>query len=93
MIIELLVVELRLHGCASLKEKRQRLARLRDRFGRISNVSVCESDYQDMHRQAQWSFVVVAIDQKIAGSTLSKIEQFISTEIDAVITRVHRETL
>ena len=93
MNIELLVVNLRLHGCTSLKDKRQRLGGLKDRFGRLSNVSVCESDFQDMLGQAQWSFLAIALDGKIAGSILSKIEHYISTEVDAVITNIHRERL
>lgn len=93
MNIELLIVDLQLVGCSSLKEKRQRLIRLKDRFGKLSNVAVCESDYQDAHQQAQWSFVAVGLDGTVARNTLIMIEQAISSEIDAVIIHVHRESL
>jgi len=93
MNIELLVVEFRLPGCDSLKEKRQRLLGLRERFGKLINVAVCESDYQDAHKQAQWSFVVAATDPKIVTNQLSKIEDFLNTEVDALITAIHRERL
>lgn len=93
MNIELLVVDLQLEGCASLKEKRQRLVRLKDRFGKLINVAVCESDYQDVHKKAQWSFVAVGLDGTVARNTLTMIEQAISTEIDAVIIHIHRESL
>jgi len=93
MNIELLVVEFRLPGCESLKEKRRRLVGLRERFGKLINVAVCESDYQDAHKQAQWSFVVAAADPKIVANQLSKIEEYLNTEVDAVITAVHREKL
>lgn len=93
MNIELMVVEFRLPGCESLKEKRQRLVGLRERFGKLINVAVCESDFQDAHKQAQWSFVVASTDPRIVANQLSKIEEYLSTEVDAMITDVHREKL
>ncbi len=93
MYIELMVVELQLHGCSSLKEKRQRLGGLRERFGKQPNVSVCESAYQDAHHQAQWSFVAVALDPTINDTALKRIEQHLSSDVDATIAAVHREKL
>ncbi|MGF1527872.1 MAG: DUF503 domain-containing protein [Candidatus Competibacterales bacterium] len=93
MIIDLLVVELRLPGCESLKEKRQRISGLRERFGKQANVSVCETAYQDNHKLAQWSFVAVSLDRNINQRALAKIEQYLGCEIDAVVTAIHREQL
>jgi uncharacterized protein YlxP (DUF503 family) len=44
--VRLLTVNFYLGGCRSLKEKRQRLKGMRERFGRTFNVAVCESDYR-----------------------------------------------
>ena len=57
-----LTIDFHLGGCRSLKEKRQRLKGLRDRFGRAVNVAVCESDHQDAHQRSQWSFIASAAD-------------------------------
>ncbi|MEE4283615.1 MAG: DUF503 family protein [Pseudomonadales bacterium] len=43
MNIACLTIVFHLHGCQSLKDKRQRLAGLRDRFGKQTQVAVCES--------------------------------------------------
>jgi len=37
--------------------------------------------------------VVAAADPKIVANQLSKIEEYLNTEVDAVITAVHREKL
>ncbi|MEN8136473.1 MAG: DUF503 domain-containing protein [Thermodesulfobacteriota bacterium] len=86
MVIVMLVVDFHLSGCRSLKEKRHRITRIRDRFGKKSNVAVCESDYHDVHRQAQWSFVIVGIDRKKVDQTLAEIEIFLDTGLDALMT-------
>ena len=59
MQIGVLTLTFHLPGCRSLKEKRQRLGGLRDRFGRNTTVGVCESGLQDAHQRAEWTFVAV----------------------------------
>ena len=87
MVIVMMVVDFHLPGCRSLKEKRQRLSRIRDRFGKKSYLAVCESDYQDAHRQAQWSFVAVGVDRKKVEQTLAEVELFLDTGLDALISK------
>ena len=62
MQIGVLRVSFVLPGCRSLKEKRQRLGGLRERYGRQVNVAVCESNFQDIHDRAEWTFVAVGAD-------------------------------
>lgn len=93
MNVRLLTVDFYLGGCRSLKEKRQRLKGLRDRFGRAANVAVCESDYQDVLQRAQWSFVATAASGDVAERTLAEILQSIQLSVDAELINVHRETL
>ena len=88
-----LTVDFRLSGCRSLKEKRQRLNGMRERFGRAPNVAVCESDYQDVHQRAQWSFVAAAASGAVAERTLREILQNIETSVDAELIDVHQEIL
>ncbi|MGV1098582.1 DUF503 domain-containing protein [Thiovibrio sp. JS02] len=81
----LMVVDFHLAGCRSLKEKRHRLSGIRDRFGKVSNVAVCESDFHDSLQQAQWSFVVIGLSRAKIDQTLAGIEQFLQTGVDAAI--------
>ena len=55
MIVGLLELEFHIPGCKSLKEKRGRLAGMRDRFGRLTNVAVCESAFADVLRRRRLS--------------------------------------
>lgn len=91
--IGLLTVRLKLYGCDSLKEKRQRLARLRDRFGREPALAVCESDLQNRLDEAEWSFLAMANDGPLVERQLAGVERFIVEEIDAVVVDIQRESL
>ncbi len=93
MTLGMLIVEFRLPGCHSLKEKRHRLLGLRDRFGKQTNVAVCESDFQDEHQRAEWSFVAASADRKVVEQTLRQIENHIESNIDAVVIDVQRDWL
>lgn len=93
MNVRLLTVSFYLGGCRSLKEKRQRLKGLRERFGRTFNVAVCESDYQDAHQRAQWSFVATAANGDVAERTLGEILQSIQMSVDAELVDVRQEVL
>jgi hypothetical protein len=91
MLIGLLRVSFVLPGCRSLKEKRQRLGGLRERFGRQVNVAVCESNFQDIHDRAEWSFVAAALTSRLVEQILSDIEQRIVETVDANVAEFVRE--
>ena len=93
MNVCLLTVDFRLGGCRSLKEKRQRLKGLRERFGKTTNVAVCESGFQDVLQRAQWSFVAAAASGDVAERVLSEILQTIQFSVDAELIGVQRESL
>jgi uncharacterized protein len=91
MQIGVLRVSFALPGCRSLKEKRQRLGGLRERFGKQVNVAVCESDFQDMHDRAEWTFVAAALTGKLIDQTLTEIENRIIETVDATVSGIDRE--
>jgi uncharacterized protein YlxP (DUF503 family) len=84
-MLHIAVLRLRFHleGCASLKEKRQRLSGLRDRFGRLQGIAVCESDAQDSLSEAEWSFVVAGSSRQINDRGVAEIEGFVAETVDA----------
>ena len=82
-----------LHGCQSLKEKRQRLSRLRDKFGRQTALAVCESGAADALKRAEWSFVAAASSDVVVQQILSEVETYLSTSIDAELLNLEREWL
>ena len=83
MIIGLLTVSFYLPGCSSLKEKRHRLAGLRDRYGKTNTIAVCESDLADQWQSSQFSFICIAREKKQVESSLAKIVNHCQTSLDA----------
>ena len=88
-----MTIDFRLGGCRSLKEKRQRLKGMRERFGKLPNVAVCESGYQDVHQRAQWSFIATAASGDVAEKSLREILSSIELAVDAELIGVVQETL
>jgi len=93
MNISLLTVSFRLGGCRSLKEKRQRLKGIRDRFGKTTNLAVCESGYQDSHQRAQWSFIATAAGGDVVEKALTEIVENLQMSVDAEVIDVQQERL
>ena len=90
MVVASLTWDLALPGCSSLKEKRSVISSLRDRLAHKFNVSVAETDFQDVHARAQITIALVASDGRLAESTLDKIDRFVENH-GALITSVRRE--
>ncbi len=91
--IEIMTVQFHLPGCASLKDKRQRLQGVRDRFGREPGIAICESAHQDSHDRAQWTYLAMATDAVVVERQLTMIERFLVENVDAVVGQIQRESL
>ncbi|HEX2188695.1 MAG TPA: DUF503 domain-containing protein [Longimicrobiaceae bacterium] len=85
MVVGLVVWELHLHGCASLKEKRQVLKSLKDRLHNRFNVSVAETAHQDAHQRAELAACLVSGDRRHAQSVLSSVDRMVEEESGARI--------
>ena len=93
MKLTLVEIEFSLPGCRSLKEKRARLRGIRDRYGKLTNVALCESDYQNVHDRSLWSFAVVGTDAKSVDQTIDRLQESIEEVVDAVVAENRREDL
>lgn len=93
MHIGILTITFSLPGCGSLKEKRQRIGGMHERFGRSPSVAVCESGDRDKHDASEWSFVVVAPTRREIESQCSQIEDKIQRTVDGRMMNVTREFL
>lgn len=72
--------ELHLDGCNSLKEKRAILRSLKDRLRGRHNISVAETDHQDVWRRAQICVAIVASDRRRAQSILSRVDTMVASD-------------
>jgi uncharacterized protein YlxP (DUF503 family) len=85
MLVGILVVDLYLPNCNSLKEKRSILKRLKDRVRNNFNVSISEIDDQDVWRRAQLGIACISNNGKDANQLLNKVVNFIESEAIAEI--------
>lgn len=93
MHISVLTLIFSLPGCGSLKEKRQRIGGMHERFGRNPAVAVCESGELNRHDASEWSFVVVANSEREVESLCSQIEDKIQRTVDGRVMNVTRQLL
>jgi hypothetical protein len=89
----MLKIDFYLSGCRSLKEKRQRLNGVRERYGRATNVAVCESGHQDLLQRAQWTFIAASASRNVVDRALTDIERNLQGTVDAELVEVWREWL
>ena len=85
MVVGLVVWDLHLPGCASLKEKRQVVKSLKDRLHNRFNVSVAETGHQDAHQRAELAACLVSGDRRHAQSVLSSVDRMVEEEPEARI--------
>jgi len=93
MDIAVLTIKIALPGCRSLKEKRQRMGGLHERFGRHPSIAVCESGDRDRHEASEWSFVVAAASSREVASLCSDIEDKLQRTVDGRVMEATREYL
>lgn len=93
MHITVLTMTFSLPGCRSLKEKRQRIGGMHERYGRQPAVAVCESGDRDRLDASEWSFVVTGLTTQEIESLCSEIEERVQRTVEARVTDVIREQL
>jgi uncharacterized protein len=91
MVVVSMTWELSLPGCSSLKQKRSVVRSLRDRLRKRFNVSVAETDLQDVRDRAELTIALVATDGRIAESILDRADRLVEEQGDALIVGVRRE--
>jgi uncharacterized protein len=80
MVVGLVVWELHVPGCASLKDKRQVIKSLKDRLHAKFNVSAAETGHHDLLQRAEIAVCVVSNDRKHAQSVLSSADRMVMEE-------------
>lgn len=93
MQVAMLTVSFSLPGCGSLKEKRQRMGGMHERFGRQPSVAVCESGERDRHDASEWSFVILANSKRELDSLCGQIEEKLMRTVEARIIDIRRAVL
>jgi uncharacterized protein YlxP (DUF503 family) len=71
VVIALLTLDIHIPHAQSLKDKRMIVRRVKDRLRSKFNVSVSETEHQDLWQRAQLSVVTVGSDNDYAQQTLN----------------------
>lgn len=79
MAIGLLILQLHLPGCSSLKEKRSRLKPLLARLHREFNISVAEVDRQDAWQETVIACAMVSNQDGHTQRTLQSVARWIES--------------
>ncbi len=77
VVIALRTWELHLEGCRSLKEKRSVLKPLAAALRRSLNVSVAETDHQDLWQRAEIVCVAVGTARTVVEETLRSADRLV----------------
>lgn len=93
MIVGVQTFELRIPGCASLKEKRSVVLSLKERLRGRFNVSVAETGLQDRPDAARLTVAVVSANRGHADTLLDRVDAFVEADGRAVLGPVRRELL
>jgi uncharacterized protein YlxP (DUF503 family) len=91
MVVGVVVWELLLPGCASLKDKRQVVKSLKDRLQGRFKLSAAEVGLHDTHGRARLAACVVSVERVHAQQVLQAADQLVESEgrariVDATLT-------
>ena len=91
MVVASQTWHLSLPGCASLKEKRSVVRSLKDRLRNRFNLSVAETDQQDVLTRAEISVALVATDRRFAETVLDKANHLVEESRGALVLDTRRD--
>lgn len=77
MIVGIMVLDLHSNSTHSLKEKRKIVSSMKEKLKNKFNISLIESDYQDLWQKIQIAVAMVANSKTIVDKAFDQIEDFI----------------
>jgi uncharacterized protein YlxP (DUF503 family) len=93
VIVRVLVFQLAIPDARSLKGKRMAIRSIKDRVRARLNVSVAETDHQDVWSRAEIAVAYVASDVRQADSIQEKVDRLILSNGRVQVIGVRKESL
>lgn len=75
----------------SLKEKRMEVRKITKRAENKFNISIAETDYQDLHQKIGIGVVFIAGDSRMADSVMEHVLSFVAGVTEAEMMDVDRQ--
>jgi len=93
MLVAVALFELHIPHAQSLKEKRMVVKSLRDKLRNRFEISAAEVGMQDLHQRARMAVAFIALDQPGVDGMLEKIQHFVESSSDGMLTGWTSEVL
>jgi len=93
MIVGIMALDLFAENSHSLKEKRHIVSSLKEKLKNKFNISLIESDYQDLWQKIQITIVMATITKVMAEKVFHQIEEFIFLNYGVQIVQIKKEYL
>lgn len=93
VFVGLRVFDLHILGTQSLKEKRFVLRSVKDRIANGFNVSIAETDHQDLWQRAELAIAVVGGERRSVEKTLDSIRDLLDREAELRVIETSTEIL
>ncbi|HLP60551.1 MAG TPA: DUF503 domain-containing protein [Candidatus Deferrimicrobium sp.] len=86
-----MIIDLHSRTTHSLKEKRHIVTGVREKLKNKFNISIIESDYQDVWQDIQLAVAMVANSRVMIEKAFDQIEDFILLNYPVSLTALHKE--
>ena len=91
MIVGIMVLDLHSNSTHSLKEKRQIVSSMKEKLKNKFNISLVESDHQDLWQKIQIAIAMVANSKTIVEKAFDQIENFIFMNYPVQVVTVNKD--
>jgi uncharacterized protein len=91
VIVGVMILDLHTNSTHSLKEKRHILSSIKEKLRNKFNISLIESDYQDLWQKIQLGIVMAANSKTIIEKSFDQVETFIFENYPVQVLSVNKE--
>jgi hypothetical protein len=86
-----MIMDLHSRTTHSLKEKRHIVTGIKDKLKNKFNISIIESDYQDVWQDIQLAIAMIANSRGMIEKAFGQIEDFVSLNYPVELAALHKE--
>jgi len=89
--VGVMIMDIHVNSTHSLKEKRYFVSSIKEKLKHKFNISLVESDYQDLWQKIQFSIAMVSMTKPIIEKTFNQIEDFVIENYPVQVVSVEKD--